>query len=87
MDFMKPEFHRTTTGSRAGVEIVGLPPAVFLLIIIGLAVLVTILVTGKVSQQEMRFQAKPVELEAIIRARDSANGPALKNAKESGDRP
>jgi sensor histidine kinase regulating citrate/malate metabolism len=84
---MKPEFHWTTTGSKAGLKIVHLPTAFYLLMIIVFAVMITILVTGKVTEQEKRFQAKQVELEAIIRARDSANGPALKNAKESRDRP
>jgi pilus assembly protein CpaB len=40
-----------------------MPPAVMLLIIIGLAVLVTMMVTGKVSEQEKNYQAKQAELE------------------------
>lgn len=41
-----------------------MPPAVMLVIIIGLAVLVTVMVTGKVSEQETAFKAKQSELEA-----------------------
>jgi len=41
-----------------------MPPAVMLVIIIGLAVLVTIMVTGKVNEQETAFKAKQTELEA-----------------------
>jgi pilus assembly protein CpaB len=40
-----------------------MPPAVMLLVIIGLAVVVTMMVTGKVSEQEKTFQAKQAELE------------------------
>src|SRR3984885_6087584 len=40
-----------------------MPPAVMLLIIIGLAVVVTMMVTGKVTEQEKTFQAKQAELE------------------------
>jgi pilus assembly protein CpaB len=41
-----------------------MPPAVMLLIIIGLAVVVTMMVTGKVTEQEKTFQAKQAELES-----------------------
>ncbi len=40
-----------------------MPPAVMLVIIVGLAVVVTIMVTGKVSEQETQFKAKQAELE------------------------
>ncbi len=41
-----------------------MPPAVMLVIIVGLAVVVTIMVTGKVNDQESQFKAKCAELEA-----------------------
>ena len=41
-----------------------MPPAVMLVIIVGLAVVVTIMVTGKVNDQESQFKAKSAELEA-----------------------
>jgi pilus assembly protein CpaB len=41
-----------------------MPPAVMLVIIIGLAVVVTMMVTGKVSEQENQFKAKQTELES-----------------------
>jgi pilus assembly protein CpaB len=40
-----------------------MPPAVMLVIIIGLAVVVTMMVTGKVSEQESQFKRKQSELE------------------------
>jgi len=41
-----------------------MPPAVMLVVIVGLAVVVTIMVTGKVNEQETQFKAKQSELEA-----------------------
>lgn len=46
-----------------------MPPAVMLLIIIGLAVVVTMMVTGKVSEQEKTFQSKQAELEQKMNAK------------------
>lgn len=46
-----------------------MPPAVMLLIIIGLAVVVTMMVTGKVSEQETTFKAKQAELESKMNAK------------------
>jgi len=46
-----------------------MPPAVMLLIIIGLAVVVTVMVTGKVSEQEKTFQVKQQELENKMNAK------------------
>lgn len=46
-----------------------MPPAVMLIIIIGLAVLVTMMVTGKVSEQENTFKAKQSELEQKMNAK------------------
>lgn len=40
-----------------------MPPAVMLLVIIGLAVVVTMMVTGKVSESEKTFEARKAELE------------------------
>jgi pilus assembly protein CpaB len=46
-----------------------MPPAVMLLIIIGLAVVVTMMVTGKVSEQENTFKSKQAELEQKMNAK------------------
>lgn len=46
-----------------------MPPAVMLLIIIGLAVVVTMMVTGKVSESEQSYQTKVKELEAAQKAK------------------
>jgi pilus assembly protein CpaB len=46
-----------------------MPPAVMLLIIVGLAVVVTMMVTGKVSEQEKTFQSKQAELEQKMNAK------------------
>lgn len=46
-----------------------MPPAIMLLIIIGLAVLVTMLVTGKVTEQQKSFEAKQAELENKMNAK------------------
>ncbi len=46
-----------------------MPPALMLLIIIGLAVLVTMMVTGRVSQQQAEFEAKKKDLEAKMSAK------------------
>jgi len=46
-----------------------MPPAVMLLIIIGLAVVVTMMVTGKVSEQETQFKQKQTELESKMNAK------------------
>ncbi len=46
-----------------------MPPAVMLLIIIGLAVVVTMMVTGKVSEQEKDFAQKKADLEAKMSAK------------------
>lgn len=46
-----------------------MPPALMLLIIIGLAVLVTMMVTGRVSQQQADFEAKKKDLEAKMSAK------------------
>jgi pilus assembly protein CpaB len=46
-----------------------MPPAVMLLIIVGLAVVVTMMVTGKVSEQEKTFQSKQAELESKMNAK------------------
>ncbi|HEY9714289.1 MAG TPA: Flp pilus assembly protein CpaB [Chroococcales cyanobacterium] len=46
-----------------------MPPAVMLLIIIGLAVVVTMMVTGKVSESENTFKAKEAELSAKMNAK------------------
>jgi len=46
-----------------------MPPAVMLVIIIGLAVLVTIMVTGKVNESESAYKAKQTELEAKMSAK------------------
>jgi pilus assembly protein CpaB len=40
-----------------------MPPAVMLVVIVGLAVVVTIMVTGKVNEQETAFKARTAELE------------------------
>src|SRR5271156_1505554 len=40
------------------------PPALMLLVIIGLAVVVTMMVTGKVSESEKTFEARKAELES-----------------------
>jgi pilus assembly protein CpaB len=40
-----------------------MPPAIMLLVIIGLAVVVTMMVTGKVSESEKTFEARKAELE------------------------
>jgi hypothetical protein len=63
------EFHWRTTGTRdfRGLEICRLPPAVILLFIIAFAVFVSVLLTGKVTEQEEQHAAiKPpaAELEA-----------------------
>lgn len=39
------------------LKLAAMPPAVMLLVIIGLAVVVTMMVTGKVSEQEQKLQA------------------------------
>jgi len=46
-----------------------MPPAVMLLIIIGLAVLVTMMVTGKVSEQENQYKQQKADLEAKMSAK------------------
>jgi Flp pilus assembly protein CpaB len=46
-----------------------MPPALMLLIIIGLAVLVTMMVTGRMSQQEQELEAKKKDLEAKMSAK------------------
>jgi len=46
-----------------------MPPAVMLLIIVGLAVLVTMMVTGKVSEQENKYAAQKAELEQKMSAK------------------
>lgn len=46
-----------------------MPPALMLLIIIGLAVLVTMMVTGRMSQQEAELEAKKKDLEAKMSAK------------------
>jgi pilus assembly protein CpaB len=46
-----------------------MPPAVMLVVIIGLAVLVTIMVTGKVNESESAYKAKQTELEAKMSAK------------------
>jgi pilus assembly protein CpaB len=46
-----------------------MPPAVMLLIIVGLAVVVTMMVTGKVSEQETQFKQKQTELESKMNAK------------------
>jgi len=46
-----------------------MPPAVMLLIIIGLAVVVTMMVTGKVGEQEQQFKQKQTELEQKMNAK------------------
>jgi len=46
-----------------------MPPALMLLIIIGLAVLVTMMVTGRMSQQEQELDAKKKDLEAKMSAK------------------
>jgi pilus assembly protein CpaB len=46
-----------------------MPPAVMLLIIIGLAVVVTMMVTGKVSESEKTYQTKQAELEQKLNAK------------------
>jgi len=66
---MVVEFRWKTEGTRTPGTIVFFPTAFFLLIIIGLAVLVTIAVTGNVSEQEKTFQAKQLELEAAMNAK------------------
>jgi len=46
-----------------------MPPAVMLLVIIGLAVVVTMMVTGKVSESEKTFEARKAELEQKANAK------------------
>src|SRR3984885_13749733 len=46
-----------------------MPPAVMLLIIIGLAVVVTVMVTGKVSEKKKTFQEKKQKLENKMNAK------------------
>ncbi len=63
------EFRWKTEGTRTAGTIVYPPPACYLLIIVGVSVLVTVTLTGKVSEQEERFQAKQIELEAAANAK------------------
>lgn len=46
-----------------------MPPAVMLLIIIGLAVVVTMMVTGKMNESDARFQQREAELRAKMEAK------------------
>ena len=53
-----------------------MPPAVMLVIIVGLAVVVTIMVTGKVYDQESQFKAKHAELEAKMSQKGKSSTPS-----------
>jgi flagella basal body P-ring formation protein FlgA len=63
------EFRWKTEGTRPAGVTDRLPASACLLIIIGFAYLVTIVVTGKVSEQEKTFQVKQLELEAKMNAK------------------
>src|ERR1700722_5245087 len=58
------EFRWKTEGTHTAGDYVHVPATVYLLVIIGLAVVVTVLITGKLSEQEKTFQVRELELEA-----------------------
>jgi uncharacterized membrane protein YdfJ with MMPL/SSD domain len=67
------EFRWTTEGTRVAGTVTYWPPSVMLLIIIGIAVAITILITGKVSEQEKTYQAKQAAYEEMMSRRAAAH--------------
>ena len=60
------KFKWTTEGTRPTMTVVSWPITAVLLMIIGTAVLVTCLLTSRVSQQEKDFEAKQLEYETSL---------------------
>lgn len=65
------KFYWKTEGTMGPGTICRFPASVMLLIIIALAVGVSMLCTGKVSEQEKAFQARQAELEAKMSNREN----------------
>ncbi|MBS1952911.1 MAG: hypothetical protein JST89_01930 [Cyanobacteria bacterium SZAS-4] len=63
------EFRWKTEGTRVAGSVTMWPSSVILLIIIGLAIAITIFLTGKVSQQESDYRAKKAVYEELMSRR------------------
>ena len=67
------EFRWKTEGTRVAGSVTTWPPTVMLLIIIGVAIAITILLTGKVSQQETDYTAKKAAYDNLMSRRSAAH--------------
>ena len=66
------EFRWKTEGSRVAGSVTTWPPIVMLLVVIGVAIAITALLTGKVSEQEKNYQAKQAAYEEMVSKRAAA---------------
>ena len=66
------EFRWKTEGSRVAGSVTFWPPSVMLLLVIGVAIAITALLTGKVSEQEKNYQAKQAAYEEMVSKRAAA---------------
>jgi len=69
------DFRWKTEGTRVAGSVTAWPPSVMLLIVISVAVAITALLTGKVSQEESAYKAKKAVYDDLMNRQSAAHPP------------